>query len=69
MTILYLLVPLGLAMGLVGLVAFFWSLRAGQYEDLLGASHRILRDEDGPPRPRDTSRPTMVRRSGKEAGR
>ena len=50
MTILLLLIPLGLAMGLVGLGAFAWCLRSGQYEDLAGAAVRILQDEDGPPR-------------------
>ncbi len=28
-----------------GLAVFLWSLRAGQYEDLKGASERILYDE------------------------
>jgi cbb3-type cytochrome oxidase maturation protein len=29
-------------MGLVGLVAFLWSLRSGQYDDLDGAAVRVL---------------------------
>ena len=50
MTILYLLIPVTLALGLVGLGAFFWSLRSGQYDDLAGAAERILLDDDdGPP--------------------
>lgn len=49
MTILYLLIPLSLFMGLVGLTAFLWSLKNGQYEDLLGAAERILYDADEPP--------------------
>lgn len=40
------LIPLGLVMGLVGLGAFLWSLRAGQYDDLKGAAERILLDDD-----------------------
>lgn len=28
-----------------GLVVFMWSLRSGQYEDLKGASRRILFDD------------------------
>jgi cbb3-type cytochrome oxidase maturation protein len=48
MDILVLLVPLALFMGLLGLVAFLWNLRAGQYEDLDGAASRILFDD--PPR-------------------
>ena len=48
MTILALLVPVSLCMGAVGLAAFFWSLRAGQYEDLDGDGQRMLFDEDAP---------------------
>lgn len=36
------LVPVALGMGLVGLAAFLWSLRARQYEDLDGAAERVL---------------------------
>ncbi len=46
MTILYVLIPVTFAMGLVGLAAFLWSLAAGQYEDLSGAAERVLLDED-----------------------
>lgn len=42
MTHLVWLVPVALGMGLVGLAAFLWSLRARQYEDLDGASERVL---------------------------
>ena len=40
------LIPVALLMGAVGLGAFLWSLRSGQYEDLDGAAERILFDED-----------------------
>jgi len=41
------LIPIALLLGLAGLAAFFWSLRSGQFEDLEGAAHRILiEDED-----------------------
>lgn len=43
-----LLLPLAIIMGSIGLVAFFWSLRRGQYEDMDGAANRILIDEEGP---------------------
>lgn len=46
MTGLAILIPLALMMGAIGLVAFFWSLRNSQYEDLEGAANRILIDED-----------------------
>ena len=53
MDVLLLLIPLALAMGGGGLAAFLWALRAGQYADLAGDSHRILHDDDGPDRPHD----------------
>jgi len=46
MDLLIFLAPAALLMGLAGLVAFLWSLRAGQYEDMEGAAHRILIDDD-----------------------
>jgi cbb3-type cytochrome oxidase maturation protein len=49
MTGLALLIPIALGMGLAGLAAFLWSMRAGQYEDLEGAAQRILIDEDDLP--------------------
>jgi cbb3-type cytochrome oxidase maturation protein len=43
------LLPVALLLGLGGLVAFLWSVRSGQYDDLDGAARRILTDdEDGP---------------------
>ena len=49
MNILLVLAPLSLALGVGAVVAFLWSLRAGQYEDVRGAAERILiEDEDGP---------------------
>lgn len=46
MSVLLYLGPMALALGLAGLFAFLWSLRAGQYEDMDGAARRILSDED-----------------------
>ncbi|MCV3738964.1 cbb3-type cytochrome oxidase assembly protein CcoS [Rhizobium sp. TRM96647] len=40
------LVPLSIIMGVGGLLAFLWSLRTRQYEDLDGAAARILLDSD-----------------------
>lgn len=48
MNILLLLIPVALLLGLLGLVAFLWSVRSGQYEDLDGAATRILYDDDRP---------------------
>jgi cbb3-type cytochrome oxidase maturation protein len=46
MNVLIVLVPLALGLGLTGLVAFLWSLRSGQYDDMDGAALRILPDDD-----------------------
>lgn len=43
---LTLLIPLALLMGGIGLVAFFWSLRHAQFDDLDGAANRILLDDE-----------------------
>ncbi|MXU65578.1 cbb3-type cytochrome oxidase assembly protein CcoS [Rhodobacteraceae bacterium KN286] len=50
MTVLALLIPVSLGLGLLGLAAFFWSLRADQYDDPEGQAHRILSDryDDAP---------------------
>jgi len=39
------LIPAALFLGMLGLVAFFWALKSGQFEDLDGASMRILLDD------------------------
>ena len=48
MTALLWLIPAALIMGAIGLIGFFWSIKAGQYEDIEGAAARILIDDDGP---------------------
>jgi cbb3-type cytochrome oxidase maturation protein len=40
------LIPIALGMGALGLAAFFWSMKSGQYDDLDGAANRILIDDD-----------------------
>jgi len=45
MTSLAWLIPIALALGGMGLVAFLWALKSGQYEDLEGAAYRALEDE------------------------
>lgn len=49
MTALAWLVPIALFLGGVGLAAFMWSLRTGQYDDLEGAAWRALDDGDDRP--------------------
>lgn len=52
MTGLVYLIPAALFLGLVGLAAFMWSLKTGQFDDLDGAGSRILFDDDLPPKPK-----------------
>ncbi len=46
MTALLYLIPAALFLGLLGLGAFFWSLKSGQYDDLDGAAWRAIMDDD-----------------------
>lgn len=50
MTVLLYLIPIALLLGLLGLLAFLWALRSGQFEDMDGAAHRILLDDDETPK-------------------
>lgn len=50
MNMLIYLIPVALLLGSLGLFAFLWSLKTGQYEDLDGAAWRVLDDEDRPKR-------------------
>lgn len=46
MEVLYLLIPLSVALALVIGAAFWWALQSGQFEDLEGPAHRILMDDE-----------------------
>jgi cbb3-type cytochrome oxidase maturation protein len=46
MTNLLVLIPVALILGGLGLAAFLWALRSGQFEDMEGAAHRILTEDD-----------------------
>jgi len=46
MTGLLVLIPVALLLGALGLAAFFWALRDGQFDDPEGNAARILFDED-----------------------
>ena len=46
MTVLLLLISAALAIGGLGLAAFFWALRNGQFEDPDGNAARILIEDD-----------------------
>jgi len=49
MSVLIYLIPVALLLGFIGLAAFIWSLKSGQYDDLEGAANRILFDDDENP--------------------
>lgn len=52
MEILTILIPVSLLLGGVGLVAFFWALKKGQFDDPQGDANRILTTEyDDRPKP------------------
>ena len=46
MNVLVYIIPIALGLGLVGLFAFLWALRTGQYSDVDGAAERVLSDDD-----------------------
>ena len=48
MNVLVYLVPAALALGGLGLAAFLWAMRSGQFDDLDGAGWRAISDEDLP---------------------
>lgn len=50
MNLLLVLAPISLGIAGLGLAAFLWTVRSGQYDDPLGDAARILDDhlQDGP---------------------
>lgn len=46
MNVLVYLMPLALGLGGLGLAAFLWAMRSGQFEDLDGAGWRGINDPD-----------------------
>ena len=48
MDILYLLIPVSLALVFLIGAIFWWAVDSGQFDDLEGPAHRILQDDDRP---------------------
>lgn len=46
MTSLLILVPVSLGLGLIGLCAFFWAMRHGQFDDPEGNAWRVIAPEN-----------------------
>ena len=49
MNIILVLLPVAVGLGLLGLAAFLWSLKSGQFDDLEGAAWRAIMDDDEKP--------------------
>lgn len=50
MEILYLLIPLSVVLVFLIGGIFWWAVKSGQFDDLEGPAHRILLDDERPPR-------------------
>ena len=48
MNVLVYLVPIAIGLGLLGLLAFLWAMKTGQFDDLEGAGWRAISDDDLP---------------------
>ena len=72
MNILVILIPTSLLLGLLGLVAFLWTIRSHQYDDPDGQAARILleygADDPDPKRAATSTRgPATEKAFGKDA--
>jgi len=54
MNIFIILAPISMVLALIGLAAFRWTFRSGQYDDPAGDAARVLYDhlDDGPGAPK-----------------
>lgn len=48
MEALYMLIPIAIGVMVVVVIAFIYTVRSGQYDDLEGPAYRILLDDDDP---------------------
>ena len=55
MNIIYLLLPLALIIAGGIIWIFMWAIKSNQFEDMEGPAHKILMDENQPPKPRKPS--------------
>ncbi len=49
MNIIYILIPLGLVVLAVAVFAFFWAVRAGQFDDMDTPAWSVVLDDDERP--------------------
>ncbi len=67
MDALYLLIPIALGVMIVVVIAFIYTVKSGQYDDLEGPAHRILMDDDDPRIPgKQPESPAKAVEEGKE---
>ncbi len=52
---IYLLIPISVVLVFGIAVAFWWSVRSGQFDDLEGPGFRILMDDDMPKSPQESA--------------
>ena len=70
MTVLLYLIPAALGLGLIGMLAFLWALRSGQFDDLDGAARRVLFDDaDAETRAMQSQQQTTARQQKTERSR
>lgn len=62
MEILYVMIPVGLILAGIAVLAFILSVRSGQYDDLEGQGYRILMDDDDPMIPKYEPRKKRARK-------
>lgn len=55
MVSLYWLIPLGLVVMVILVIAFFITVKSGQYDDMEGPAYRMLMDDDDPKIPGNTT--------------
>ncbi|UTW01726.1 cbb3-type cytochrome oxidase assembly protein CcoS [Amphritea atlantica] len=60
MSIIYLLIPIAIALAGVAIWGFFWSVNNGQLDDLESPAHSILYDDDEHLIPDDAKPPKSV---------
>ncbi|UQB42054.1 cbb3-type cytochrome oxidase assembly protein CcoS [Thiomicrospira microaerophila] len=66
MEIIYITIPLVLIVGSLVVAMFIWMAKKGQFDDLDGAGHRILFDDEGPEPTNNTSTESTKQNSAAE---
>ena len=46
MSVLFILVPVAIALAAVGVAGFLWAVRSGQFEDVQTPAYRLLLDDE-----------------------